>query len=593
MFKLILSSLWDFRKSWRDYLIFSFLYFLLSSYVLIPLLSYFLNRLLLMVSSGVLINSAAFSLLLDPRGVLGLILLSTLAVIFTIIQVGTLIILAHKNNFKKNILISEGMITSLASIKRMLGLGSIYLGFLFFLIIPIVNIPIMPELSELVTPPQLLMDNIMEGTLTRTLYFLVVIVFVYLLLRLIFTLHEVLIEDQKVWMGMKNSMALTKKVSFFLLLKLLIFDIILFSLGALFFTLLSSLPQVLNIQVNWIIRNYLVTLSSFLTYVYSLILIPLNIIFITKLYKQAKGDSLKEDRLKTYNLQILANFEKKLFGLLKKKRVLLPLMLFFSILATFFLGVFINQNTIYAGRDVSVISHRAKVHEEFENSLMAIRASMEADVDIIEFDVMMTQDEVIVLHHDRSLRRTFGLSEVVNELTYEELLSLDVELPPDFSSEDPFLPTLDEALEITTTEARVLIDVKTNGDNQAFARELVRIIEKHELEEAAYIQSFSNSLLNYIHELNPEILTAQIMYYSLGDLGTLDVDYYTAHHGMLSHDFVRRARQNGKGIWVWTINTEEAVREVLQYDIDGIITNQPLMVKSILGRTVDEVESDE
>ncbi len=593
MFKLMLSSFWDFRKSWRKYLLFSFFYLLLSSYVLIPFLGYFLNRLLLLVSSGVLINSAAFSLLLDPRGIIGLILLSTLAVIFTIIQVGTLIILAHKNNFNKEILVSEGILTSLASIKRMLGLGGLYLAFLFFLIIPIVNIPIMPELSELIAFPQLLMDNIMANFLTRSLYFLVIILFIYLLLRLIFTLHEVLIEDQKVWTGMKNSMKLTKKISFILLFKLLIFDIILFSLGALFFTLLSSLPEVLNIQVNYILRNYLVTLSSFLTYIYSLILIPLNIIFITKLYKQTKGDYLKEDRLRTYNIQSLADLEKKIFGLLKKKKILLPVFLVVSIVATFFMGLFINQNTIYAGRDVSVISHRAIVQDEFENSLEAIRASVEADVDIIEFDVMMTEDQVIVLHHDRSLLRTFGLPEIASELTYEELFNLEADLPSNFNSEDPFLPTLDEALEIASGEARVLIDVKTNGDNAAFARELVRIIEDHEMEETAYIQSFSNSLLNYVHELNPEIITAQIMYYSLGDLGTLAVDYYTAHHGMLSHDFVRRARQNNKGVWVWTVNTEEAVREVLQYDIDGIITNQPLMVKEILGRSVDEDSNED
>ncbi len=593
MFKLMLSSLWDFRKSWRKYLLFSFFYLLLSSYVLIPFLGYFLNRLLLLVSSGVLINSAAFSLLLDPRGIIGLILLSTLAVIFTIIQVGTLIILAHKNNFNKEILVSEGIFTSLSSIKRMLGLGGLYLAFLFFLIIPIVNIPIMPEFSELVAFPQLLMETIMGNILTRSLYFLVTILFIYLLLRLIFTLHEVLIEDQKVWTGMKNSMKLTKRISFILLVKLLIFDIILFSLGALFFTLLSSLPEVLNIQVNYILRNYLVTLSSFLTYIYSLILIPLNIIFITKLYKQSKGNYLKEDRLQTYNIQSLAAFEKWLFGLLKKKKILLPILLFVSIVATFFTGLFINQNTIYAGRDVSVISHRALVQDEFENSLAAIRASMEADVDIIEFDVMMTEDQVIVLHHDRSLLRTFGLPYMINELTYGELLSLDADLPTNWHSDDPFLPTLDDALEITTGEVRVLIDAKTNGDNDAFARELVRIIEDHEMEESAYIQSFSNNLLNHVHELNPEIITAQIMYYSLGDLGTLDVDYYTAHHGMLSHDFVRRARQNDKGIWVWTVNTEEAVREVLQYDIDGIITNQPLMVKDILGRSVDEVSNED
>ena len=592
MFKLIISSLWDFRKSWKNYLVFSLFYLLLSSYVLIPFLGYFLNRVLLLVSSGVLIKSAAFSLLLDPRGIIGLIILSTLAVIFTVIQVGTYIVLAHKNNRNQAVLISEGFITSIVSIKRMLGLGALYLALLFFLILPIVNIPIMPEISEIIQFPQLLMDTLMGNIITRSLYFLLIALFIYLLLRLIFTLHEVLIEDQKVWTGMKNSFRLTRKISFNLLFKLLLMNLILFSLGALFFTLLSSIPGLLDIQVNYILRNYLITLASLLTYIYSLLLIPLNIIFITKLYEQAKGETPREDRLKTHNLSFLANIEHTLFRLLKKKRILLPAMLFLSILATFFTGLFINQNTIYAGRDVAVISHRAIVQEEFENSLEGIRASMEADIDIIEFDVMMTEDQVIVLHHDRSLRRTFNLPYQVNDLTYEELQNLEIAPPEGFPDQDPFLPTLDDAMETASGDAHLLIDVKTNGDDEAFARELVDIIEYHGMEEQAYVQSFSNTFLSHVQEMNPEIITAQIMYYTLGDLTSLDVDYYTAHHGMLSQSFVRQARQDDKGIWVWTVNTEEAIREVLQYDIDGIITNQPLLVKEVLGRSVEEEEGE-
>ncbi len=588
MFRLIISSLWDFRKSWRKYLLFSFFYLLLSSYVLIPFLGYFLNRLLLVVSSGVLINSGAFSLLLDPRGIIGLVLLSTLAVSFTFIQVGTLIILAHKNNFGKEILVSEGILTSLASIRRMLGLGALYLALLFFLIIPIVNIPVMPELSELVNFPQLLMDSIMGNILTRLLYFLVVGLFIYLLLRLIFTLHEVLIEDQRVWPGMKTSMKLTKQISFTLLFKLLIFDIVVFSLGALFFTALSSIPQLLDMEVNYIIRSYLVTLSSFLTYIYSMILIPLNIIFITKLYTQAKGASLREDHMKTYNLKAFTVIENKIFVQLKRKSILFPSMLIVSIIATFFAGYFINQSTIYAGRDVAVISHRSIVTEEFENSLMGIRASMEAEIDLVEIDVMMTADQVIVLHHDYSLQRTFGLPDFVGDLTYEEILELDVTLPPGFPPEDPPLPTLGEAFDTTGGDTALLIDVKTNDNDEAFARELARVIEAHGMEEKAYIQSFSNTLVRHVQQMNPEIITSQILYYSLGNLATLDVDFYTVHHGMLSHSFVRRARQNNKGILVWTVNTEEAIKEALQYDIDGLITNQPLLAREILGRSIEE-----
>ncbi len=74
------------------------------------------------------------------------------------------------------------------------------------------------------------------------------------------------------------------------------------------------------------------------------------------------------------------------------------------------------------------------------------------------------------------------------------------------------------------------------------------------------------------------------MYFALGNLSAVEADYYTIYHGMLNQELVRTARQNDKGIWVWTVNDEEDIRNALQYDIDGIITDYPLRVKEIMGR---------
>ncbi len=149
----ILLSFGDFKRNWEKYLGFSLLYLLLSSYILIPLLGYIFNRLLLAVSSGVLLNSNAFSILLDPVGIIGLIILITLAVIFIFVEIGTLIIITHKNNLNKDILISEGIITAARSIKSIIGFGILHLALLLLIIMPAINVPVMPEIADLINLP--------------------------------------------------------------------------------------------------------------------------------------------------------------------------------------------------------------------------------------------------------------------------------------------------------------------------------------------------------------------------------------------------------------------------------------------------------
>ncbi|MGM0414381.1 MAG: glycerophosphoryl diester phosphodiesterase membrane domain-containing protein [Bacillota bacterium] len=583
----ILLSFTDFKRNWEKYLGFSLLYLLLSSYVLIPLLSFIFNRLLLAISSGVLLNSNAFSILLDPVGIIGLIVISSLAVIFIFVEIGTLIIITHKNNQRKNIYVSEAIITAASYIKSIIGFGLLHLVLLLLIIMPAVNIPILPEVADLIDLPSFLIDSMFSNLTFRIIHSVIVIFFIYLLTRLIFTMHEIIIEKEKVWQAIKNSFYITKNTSIKILVKLVSLNIIIFLAGLFIFTVVSYIPNLVTGQVNYILNNYFITLSSFITLAYSLMLMPLNIIFITKMYYKAKNNQLNRTSIKTYNIPIFSRIENFIYNLLESRKTAVALILIVNIIASFFIGYFTTQKTIYAGRDVKIVSHRGIVDNEFENSLSAIRASLEADIDAVGMDVQLTKDNEIVLNHDLTLARTFGLPYKINDLTYDEILSLNVQVPEGFLPSDNILPTLNEALSLIDGQMDIHVDVKTDNNADIFAEKIARIIEKNDMTENTYIQSFDSVFLSKLKEKNPDIITNQIIYYALGDLSTIEADYLTIYHGMLNTDLVRNARQNDKGIWVWTVNSEEDIRNALQYDIDGIITDYPLKVKEIMGRQTD------
>ncbi len=575
------------RKAWKKYLFFGFFYLILTSYVLIPFLGFYLHRLLLVVSSGVLLNTNAFSVLLDFRGFFGFFIFSALAVVFIFIEIGTLIILAYKLSLGKEVLVTESFSTSIYSVKRIIGIGILHLMAFFFMLIPIINLQIKPQLLKDIELPDLFIENIMESWISRFLYFGIVVFLFFIIIRFIFTVHEIVIENKTVIKAVKSSFKLTKRISFDVFVKLIVFNLLIFGIGTLIFTLISTVPDYLNFEVNYLVRNYMLALSSLLSFTFTLIIMPLNIIFLTKLYALVKGEDYIKDDLKTHNLNILKRSENFIYNKFKGRKVLLIGTLLTALIITFYSGLKINEGVVFTGRDVKIVSHRGIVNNEIENSLSAVRASLEADIDAVGMDIQMTKDGEIILHHDRSLSRIFGVRKNVNELTYEEIIGLEVVNSEYFLYDRKIVATLDEALELIDGQIDIHIDVKTYGQGEKLANRIVAIIDEYEMIENAYIQSFDTAFIERVEELNSDIKTCQIIFYVLGDLSYIEADYFTVEKSLLTYELVGKARQEEKGIWVWTVNEEEDIREVLQYDIDGIITDDPLLVKEILGREVE------
>jgi glycerophosphoryl diester phosphodiesterase len=72
-----------------------------------------------------------------------------------------------------------------------------------------------------------------------------------------------------------------------------------------------------------------------------------------------------------------------------------------------------------------VCAHRGASHDIGEHTLGAYVEALDAGADALECDVRLTRDGHLVLHHDRTLRRTVGVDKVLSELTLAELREYD------------------------------------------------------------------------------------------------------------------------------------------------------------------------
>jgi glycerophosphoryl diester phosphodiesterase len=501
------------------------------------------------------------------------------------IELGTLIILSQQKLHKKEIFVTDAVMTTIRSVPRLIGFGMVHLIFLLLIMIPLIELPVTPTLAWGLDIPPILMDNIRESVFSRVAYWVLTIGMIYLLLRWIFTLHFILLERQHTFQAVRSSVLLTRRSSIKTLVKLIMMNLLIFGMGFGVLTAVSFIPTMIGFQINYLVNAYIVTFTGFIGLILTRMLMPINMIFLTRLYYQ--NISIKkipaQDHLSIISSQFLRKIELVIQRMFRRRRTLLASILIINLAVSFYVGYSLNANLIYMGRPVLIAAHRGDAIHAPENSLSAIRSALESGADVIEFDVQMTADGTVVLHHDLTLSRMAGVSSRVNELTYEELMQLEIgsAFSEIFAGER--IPTLTEALRLINGEAEALIDVKVYGDAALLAQRIVAALEETDTVGVSYVQSFDDGLLGEIRNLNPDVRTGQIMYYALGNLADIDVDFYTIQKGMLNRHLVRDARRNGRGIWVWTVNTEDEIKEVLQFDIDGIITSNVNMAREILG----------
>ncbi len=74
----------------------------------------------------------------------------------------------------------------------------------------------------------------------------------------------------------------------------------------------------------------------------------------------------------------------------------------------------------------ALVAHRGDAGRYPENTLVSIRAALEAGVGAVEFDVQFTRDAVPVILHDTNLRRTTGVDAEVFDLDADGLRAIEI-----------------------------------------------------------------------------------------------------------------------------------------------------------------------
>ncbi|RCK78515.1 MAG: Glycerophosphoryl diester phosphodiesterase [Candidatus Ozemobacter sibiricus] len=277
------------------------------------------------------------------------------------------------------------------------------------------------------------------------------------------------------------------------------------------------------------------------------------------------------------------------------------------------------------------IAHRGARSLAPENTLPAFRIAIaRCGADMIELDVHLSKDGVPVVIHDDTLERTTDVARVfpqrapwrVADFTAAELMRLDA--GSWFVEQDPFgqiragqvsaddlalfcsgrvrLPTLKTALAlIKELGCRVNIELKNfPAYYPGLAEKVVAEVRQSGIADRVLFSSFDHEILAELRRLAPEIPRAALVEdpvfplkeYLVDLLGVvaynpsrdvLGCDSIAWHReGRLREDVVRRAREAGLEVFVWTVNDPDQLAALVKVGVSGIFTDFPQRLRDLL-----------
>jgi len=233
-----------------------------------------------------------------------------------------------------------------------------------------------------------------------------------------------------------------------------------------------------------------------------------------------------------------------------------------------------------------IIAHRGASGHAPENTLAAFREAVNLGATFIETDLHLTRDAQFVAFHDANLQRTTNGTGPVRERTKAELRELDAGrwFDRDFVGER--IPTIEEVLKFGRENDVVLyLELKYEApwglhhalaaalrDSGEVARVIVLSFDPGTLESLRrHDSTIMTGLL--VEELRPDIVKTAVgcgarQLCPRGDIVTVNL--------------VNEAHLSDLQVATWTINQPDQMRWIVATGVDGIMTDFPDRLKSVL-----------
>ena len=229
------------------------------------------------------------------------------------------------------------------------------------------------------------------------------------------------------------------------------------------------------------------------------------------------------------------------------------------------------------GRDMMIIAHRGASRLEPENTMRAFKKAIALGADMIEFDVHECASGEIVILHDDTLERTTNGYGLIGKTTLAGLERLD-------AGKGEHIPTLEKVLETFKGKIKLNIELKGKHTGEPVADLLHEYIYHHGWRITdIVVTSFLHDELLKLHKIMPVVQLGAL--FDIGDAIEYDptiFKYIVVPHEILTLELVHQAHEKKVKVFTYTVNEPEDIQRAIQCGVDGIISDCPDKIKSII-----------
>jgi len=235
-----------------------------------------------------------------------------------------------------------------------------------------------------------------------------------------------------------------------------------------------------------------------------------------------------------------------------------------------------------AQRSVEIIAHRGAAGTRPENTLAAVTKAVEDGADWVEIDVQETADGEVVVAHDSDFMKVAGVNLKIWDATMERLADIDIGgwFDPAYAGERT--PTLRQALEAVKGRGRMLIELKYYGYDVDLEARVVGIVDALGMAGDIAVMSLKYDGIRKMRALRPDWRYGVLAATAIGNLTGLEADFLAVNTGQVSLRLIRRAHQQGKQVYVWTVDDPVTMSRMISMGVDGLITNEPLLARRVM-----------
>jgi glycerophosphoryl diester phosphodiesterase len=223
---------------------------------------------------------------------------------------------------------------------------------------------------------------------------------------------------------------------------------------------------------------------------------------------------------------------------------------------------------------VTAIAHRGDPSAARENTLPSFAAAAAAGADWVELDLRRTRDGTIVVLHDQTLERLWGLDASVGDLDADEVTAL--------GHGDERIPTLGHLL--AAVQLPLMVDF-TRREVVEGALSAVRAAGA--LARAQFVTG-NVPALQLLRGLSGQarigLTWTEGTEPPLALLAELGAECWNPWSGLVTADGVAAVHEAGLLVSCWTVDEEDEMARVVGAGVDAVVTNRIGELVRFLGR---------